>query len=219
MVVIQRLVKRMESMWGRKTKEMVLSSIPSRRGCSAPLAYLLPKKINENNKINIMNQKAIMKERCVTYDTASDQETIHLGQKLGEALKRGDIIALVGELGSGKTWFTKGLALGSGVSPDTIVTSPSFALINEYEGRYTFFHMDVYRLETLSDFLAAGLDEYFYQDGVVAMEWADRWPEVLPEWRVKVEFVILNSSSRRVILSGYDPRAIEIIKTVEQELN
>jgi len=78
-----------------------------------------------------------MKERCVTYDTASDQETIHLGQELGKVLKEGDVIALVGELGSGKTCFTKGLALGLGVSPDTIITSPSFSLINEYEGRHT----------------------------------------------------------------------------------
>ena len=155
-----------------------------------------------------------MKERCVTYDTASDQETICLGQELGKVLKDGDLIALVGELGSGKTWFTKGLAIGLGISPDTIITSPSFSLINEYEGRYTLYHMDIYRLESLSDFLSAGLDEYFYQDGVVAMEWADRWPEILPEWRLKTEFMIVRNSLRRITLSGYHPRAVEIIKNM-----
>lgn len=157
-----------------------------------------------------------MKERCVTYDTASDQETISLGQELGKVLKEGDLIALIGELGSGKTWFTKGLAIGLGVSPDTIITSPSFSLINEYEGRYMLFHMDVYRLESLSDFLSAGLDEYFYQDGVVAMEWADRWPEILPEWRLKAEFVILKNSLRRITLSGYHPRTVEILKNMTE---
>jgi tRNA threonylcarbamoyladenosine biosynthesis protein TsaE len=157
-----------------------------------------------------------LKERRVTYDTASDQETISLGQELGKVLKEGDLIALIGELGSGKTWFTKGLAIGLGVSPDTIITSPSFSLINEYEGRYTLFHMDVYRLESLSDFLSAGLDEYFYQDGVVAMEWADRWPEILPEWRLKAEFVILKNSLRRITLSGDHPRTDEILKNMTE---
>jgi tRNA threonylcarbamoyladenosine biosynthesis protein TsaE len=155
-----------------------------------------------------------LNERCVTYDTASDQETIHLGQELGKVLKEGDVVALVGDLGSGKTWFTKGLAMGLGVSPDTIITSPSFSLINEYKGRYTLYHMDIYRLESLSDFLSAGLDEYFYLDGVVAMEWADRWPEILPEWRLKTEFRILKNSLRRITLSGYHPRAVEILKNI-----
>ena len=157
-----------------------------------------------------------MKEKPVTYDTASDQETIRLGDELGKALKEGDIIALMGELGSGKTWFTKGLALGLGVSQDVIITSPSFSFINEYEGRHTIFHMDVYRLENLSDFLSAGLDEYFYRDGVVIMEWADRWPEILPAWNLQVNFFILDDSSRRITLSGSHPRAKEILKNMTE---
>ena len=72
-----------------------------------------------------------MKEECVTVYTASIQETVSLGENLGAALRRGDVIALVGELGSGKTWFTKGVALVLGVSSDTIITSPSFSLLNE----------------------------------------------------------------------------------------
>lgn len=153
-----------------------------------------------------------MKERCVTYDTASDQETIHLGQELGKVLKEGDVVALAGDLGSGKTWFTKGLALGLGVSPDTIITSPSFALINEYEGRHTLFHLDVYRLDSLAEFLSAGLEEYFYRDGVVVMEWADRWPEILPEWKLKVRFDIIEYLVRKIVFSGEHPRTVEILK-------
>ena len=93
-----------------------------------------------------------MKEQSVTYYTSSDEETIKLGRRLGVALKEGDAVALVGELGSGKTCFTKGVGLGLGVPADVIITSPSFSLVNEYEGRYPFFHMDGYRLESLSDF-------------------------------------------------------------------
>ena len=159
-----------------------------------------------------------MKEICITQHSVSDRETINLGQKIGTLLVAGDVVGLVGELGSGKTWFAKGLALGLGVSPNTIITSPSFTLINEYEGRYKFFHMDVYRLESLSDLLSAGLDEYFYKDGVVAMEWADRWPEILPSWWLKVELIIMDDISREIILSSFHPRASEILKkAVETE--
>ena len=153
-----------------------------------------------------------MKERSVTYYTSSDEETIKLGRRLGDALREGDAVALVGELGSGKTCFTKGVGLGLGIPADVIITSPSFSLVNEYEGRYTFFHMDGYRLESLSDFLAAGLDEYLYQEGVVVLEWADRWPEILPDWNVKVEVTIVDDQSRKITLSGHHSRALEVLE-------
>ncbi|MCP4667157.1 MAG: tRNA (adenosine(37)-N6)-threonylcarbamoyltransferase complex ATPase subunit type 1 TsaE [Deltaproteobacteria bacterium] len=154
----------------------------------------------------------------ITYHSHSDHNTMNLGKILGEVLKEGDVVALVGKLGSGKTWFTKGLALGIQVSRDTIVTSPSFSLLNAYEGRCTLFHIDAYRLERLSDFLSAGLDEYFFKDGIVAMEWADRWPEILPERTVKVELSIVDDSSRKITLSGRHPRAVEVLERVEENL-
>jgi tRNA threonylcarbamoyladenosine biosynthesis protein TsaE len=153
-----------------------------------------------------------LKEECAIYHTSSAGETVDLGRQLGGFLKRGDVISLAGELGSGKTWFTKGVGSGLGIARNTVITSPSFSLVNEYEGRYTLFHLDAYRLESLADFLAAGLDEYFYQDGVVVMEWADLWPEILPDHRLKVEFVITDEHSRKITMSGYDPRAVEILK-------
>ena len=156
-----------------------------------------------------------MKERSVTYYTSSDGETIKLGRRLGDALRECDAVALVGELGSGKTYFTKGVGLGLGIPTDVIITSPSFSLVNEYEGRYTFFHMDGYRLESLSDFLAAGLDEYLYQEGVVVLEWADRWPEILPDWNIKVEIAIVDEQSRKITLSGYHTRALEILDNIK----
>ncbi len=155
-----------------------------------------------------------MKKKCITHYSVSARETINLGHKIGTFLVTGDVVGLVGELGSGKTWFAKGLALGLGVSPNTIITSPSFTLVNEYEGRYKFFHMDIYRLESLSDLLSAGLDEYFYGDGVVAMEWADRWPEILPSWWLKVELIMKDDISREITLSSFHPRTALILKKV-----
>lgn len=162
-----------------------------------------------------------MTDRSIIHHSDSDLETMNLGRKLGEVLTNGDVIALSGELGSGKTCFTKGISLGLGISEETVITSPSFSLVNVYEGRCIFYHMDIYRLESLSDFLSAGLDEYFYQDAVVALEWADRWPEILPECRLDVVFSIPFSSSERehfrdIVFSANHPRAIEILQDMKK---
>lgn len=154
----------------------------------------------------------------MTFLVHSERETIRLGEQLGLCLQDGDFVALTGELGSGKTWFAKGLALGLGVSSGAVVTSPSFALLNEYQGRVPFFHMDAYRLERLSDFLSAGLEEYFHEEGVVAMEWAERWPEILPERKVSVRISILDEVSREIALCGSHPRAAEIMSELEERM-
>ncbi|HDZ91306.1 MAG: tRNA (adenosine(37)-N6)-threonylcarbamoyltransferase complex ATPase subunit type 1 TsaE [Deltaproteobacteria bacterium] len=159
-----------------------------------------------------------MKGESFTCRTSSGEETLGLGTRLGALLDQGDFVALMGDLGSGKTWFTKGLALGLGVSPETVITSPSFSLMNEYRGRCTLFHVDVYRLEDLSDFLDAGLDEYLYVGGVVVLEWADRWPEILPHRNIRVEFRILDQWSREITLSGAHPRALTILKQLKREV-
>jgi tRNA threonylcarbamoyladenosine biosynthesis protein TsaE len=156
--------------------------------------------------------------KSLEYVVDSDDETIRLGQKLGALLADGDVIALVGELGSGKTWFTKGLALGLGVNPQTVITSPSFAFVNEYQGRYTFFHMDIYRLESLAEFISAGLEEYLYDsESVVAMEWADRWPEILPGQSIKVELIIIDENLRKITVSGHHPRSLRILEAIGRE--
>jgi len=149
-------------------------------------------------------------------DTASDQETIALGRKLGENLVAGDVVALTGALGSGKTWFTKGIGLGLGIGPKVIITSPSFTLVNEYQGRCPLYHIDLYRLESLSEVLSAGLEEFLHEDGVAVLEWADRWPEMLPERSVKVELMIIDEHSRRITLSGRHSRACDIIEALGQ---
>jgi tRNA threonylcarbamoyladenosine biosynthesis protein TsaE len=156
----------------------------------------------------------ILESIHLTVVTTSPEETIGVGRKLGALLEAGEVVALKGTLGSGKTWFTKGLALGLGVHPDTVITSPSFALVNEYEGRCRFFHMDLYRLSGPLEFASAGLEEFLFDSGVAAVEWADRVPEALPEQRIDVDLAIINDCGRQITLSGCHPRAVEIIKSM-----
>ncbi|MBN1850354.1 MAG: tRNA (adenosine(37)-N6)-threonylcarbamoyltransferase complex ATPase subunit type 1 TsaE [Deltaproteobacteria bacterium] len=158
-----------------------------------------------------------LKSNFLKYLTKSANETMAFGQLLGTHLTQGDMVALVGELGSGKTWFAKGLALGLGVSPDVIITSPSFSIVNEYEGRFPFYHMDLYRLGSVSDFQSAGLEYYLDEKGVVAMEWADQWPDILPIHTIWVKLVILDETRRHIILTGENPRSEEIIESMGKE--
>ena len=152
-----------------------------------------------------------MSVKHLKYLTKSDKETVNLGKRLGALLTEGDLVAMTGVLGSGKTWFTKGIALGLDISPDTVITSPSFSLVNEYNCRSIFYHMDLYRLENLEDVLSSGIEEYLHKGGVVAMEWADRWPQILPDKKVEVRFDILDDCERNITISGNHPRAREII--------
>jgi len=147
--------------------------------------------------------------------TESDQETVQLGRNLGSLLREGDVVALVGELGSGKTWMTKGITYGLGIDPRTVVTSPSFSIVNEYEGRVTLFHIDVYRLEKFSEVLSAGLEEYLHSGGVVVLEWANRWPEILPEWTISAELQILDAERRKITLTSKHPRGAGVIRELK----
>ena len=112
------------------------------------------------------------------FTTKSLEETKSLGRRLGSILIPGQVIALEGDLGAGKTTFTKSIALGLGV--DDVVTSPTFNLINEYMGRLPVYHFDVYRLDGIdADYM--GFDEYLFSDGVCIIEWADKIKELLPD--------------------------------------
>lgn len=106
--------------------------------------------------------------------TNSEDETSAIGERLGASLRQGDVVLLYGELGAGKTAFVRGLARGLGASPDD-VSSPTFTLIQEYAGRVTLYHVDLYRLEP-KEIPDLGLEDLVLGDGVVAIEWAERWP-------------------------------------------
>lgn len=129
----------------------------------------------------------------------SPGETRGLGEKLGTFLQGGEVIALWGDLGSGKTLFVQGTARGLGV--EDYVTSPTFILINQYQGRVPLYHFDVYRLEEPEELLELGHEEYFYGEGVTLIEWAGKIEGYLPEEYLKIilEPVSPGDTEQRVI--------------------
>ncbi len=135
----------------------------------------------------------------------SREETLRLGMTLGERAVDGTVIALVGDLGAGKTTLTQGIAQGLGVTHP--VTSPTFTLVQEYEGRLPLFHCDPYRLERAEDLLSFGFDEYFERRGVVVVEWADKVSDMLPE---DLLAVTLSLAPSETIDSDNHPRNCEI---------
>ncbi len=137
-----------------------------------------------------------MNERIVT---SSEAETIELGRRFSAALKPGDVVALYGELGSGKTQFVKGVCAGIGVTEH--VTSPTFTLINEYRkhGGMPVFHLDLYRIRSFEELLALGTEEYFEDGGVSLIEWAEKADPLLPAGRFSVRFRVVDGVDRREI--------------------
>ncbi len=128
--------------------------------------------------------------------TKSVEETIKLGFSLGKLLNIGDIVAFTGTLASGKTCFTKGLALGLEIEEE--ITSPTFTIISEYYGRLPLYHFDLYRLTSFEDFLEIGGEEYLYGDGVCAIEWSEKIIKELPKNAITID-IIINENDCRVI--------------------
>ncbi len=106
--------------------------------------------------------------------THSPKETIEFGKKLGSQLKGGEIIAVIGQLGTGKTHLIKGIASGAGADNSDIVNSPTFVIVNEYHGRFDIYHIDAYRLNSISEFEMLGFDDFCYPNSIVIIEWADK---------------------------------------------
>jgi len=113
------------------------------------------------------------------YESYAPEETKKIGQIIGKNAKPGDIYCLIGDLGVGKTVFSKGLAEGLGI--EEAITSPTFTIVNEYMGRLPFYHFDVYRLGDCSELEEIGYEEYFFGDGVCLIEWANLIDELIPK--------------------------------------
>ncbi len=116
--------------------------------------------------------------------TNSPEETLRVGEKFAGRLKPGSVVALIGDLGSGKTTFIKGVCRGLNVVEES--TSPTFTLINEYTGKFPVYHFDFYRIEKASEIYEIGSDEYFYDSGVCLIEWADKVIDFLPKNRIEI---------------------------------
>ena len=128
------------------------------------------------------------------------KETIDFAAGFAKTLKQGDILALVGNLGAGKTTFTKGIARGLGVKDYVHVNSPTFVLIKEYKGRIPLYHFDLYRLNMIKDINDLDSDGYFFGKGVSVIEWADKCKALLPKKYIRVEFKIKSENEREIII-------------------
>ncbi|MBH0163182.1 tRNA (adenosine(37)-N6)-threonylcarbamoyltransferase complex ATPase subunit type 1 TsaE [Fictibacillus sp. 26RED30] len=144
------------------------------------------------------------------FETKSAEETMSFAEKLGSILQKGDVLTLAGDLGAGKTTFTKGLAKGLGVT--RTVNSPTFTIIKEYSGRLPLYHMDVYRLEDSDEDL--GFDEYFSGEGVCVVEWAVFIEDYLPEERLELVISHKGDDEREIQLKPIGSRYEERVKEI-----
>jgi tRNA threonylcarbamoyladenosine biosynthesis protein TsaE len=132
-----------------------------------------------------------------TFISNSPEETASFGRQLAESLKPGDVLALTGDLGSGKTEFVKGFAAALGAT--TPATSPTFTLVHEYAGgRLPIYHFDFFRIEDQQAAERLGLNDYFFSDGVSVIEWADRFPDLIPENARWIAFETKSETQRAI---------------------
>ena len=134
------------------------------------------------------------------HQTHSPEETQTIGQNLGETLKTGDVVALIGDLGAGKTCLTQGIARGAGIASNEVVNSPSYTLINEYEGEVPIYHIDLYRLQHHGEIVDLGLEEYLEGAGICIIEWADRMTNLLPANHLEITITWVDESTRTIEL-------------------
>jgi tRNA threonylcarbamoyladenosine biosynthesis protein TsaE len=156
----------------------------------------------QNSKLNI--------QHCVTSRSAA--QTRAWGKKLGRLLTGGEIIGLTGELGSGKTCFTRGLAEGAGVGKEAWIRSPTFTLINEYDGRRPMYHIDLYRIENSAAMEELNLREYLFSGGISVIEWFEHLPrEEADEW-LQIDFEHAGLSERRLTFTAHGQLYEELLK-------
>ena len=131
------------------------------------------------------------------------QRTESLGTVLGKIAEPGDIITLAGTLGAGKTALTQFIGRGLGIDPRIYITSPTFSLLHEYQGRIPLYHMDLYRLGSEEEIESLGFPEYFYGHGLTVIEWPERLGSLMPAERLHVELVISGENSRTARLNAH----------------
>ncbi len=142
--------------------------------------------------------------------TYNEEETIELAQNFEAEKFPNMIICLDGELGSGKTVFTKGIAMALGIQEN--ITSPTFTIIKEYDGELPLYHMDVYRLDGHVD--GIGIEEYFTKGGVVVIEWADTIQDILPKERLDIKFRVVDENKRVIVMTPHGKKYEELCEAV-----
>ena len=145
--------------------------------------------------------------------TKNSSQTIRLGKKIAKLFKKGDIVALIGNLGAGKTTLVKGIAQGLGVKKEK-VNSPSFVLLKEYKGKLPLYHFDFYRIKKTKESYDIGLDEFIFGDGVSVIEWADRIKSFLPKDYLGIEFEFKDTNTRKIKLFGLGKHYKKLVKKI-----
>ena len=154
-----------------------------------------------------------------TFQTDSPEQTRALAARLGALLRAGDTLCLIGDLGTGKTTWTQGLALGLGLPPEEPVNSPTFTLVAEHPGgRVPLVHLDVYRLTGSSDLYDLAFDDYLSGDSVVVIEWADKIADALPADRLDITLTSTAPDSRQVVMTAWGARAEESLAILADEI-
>ncbi len=148
----------------------------------------------------------------------SVHDTLKIGKVIAKNLRKADIVCLFGELGSGKTVLTKGVASGLGIKR-RIVSSPSFVLLRQYStAKIPLYHFDLYRLKTIEDILALGYEEYFYGDGITLVEWAERLKCLLPKEYLRIELYIKSDSERLFEFTAFGNHYKELLNNIYKEI-
>jgi tRNA threonylcarbamoyladenosine biosynthesis protein TsaE len=148
--------------------------------------------------------------------TSSPQETQAVGRLLGQQAQAGDIFLLSGELGTGKTTLTQGIAWGLGVAEHA--RSPTFVLMAQYQGRLTLHHIDLYRVDTVEEALELGLDDYLFGQGVCVVEWAEKAPQAFPADHLSVQLHYVGEMTRRLALVPRGQRYESLLQVVAESL-
>lgn len=143
-------------------------------------------------------EKGKRSKRKVTCISDSVEQTRAAGQRLAKKLRPGSVVALVGELGAGKTVFTKGIASGLGVKDVEYVNSPTFVVIKEYKAKVPLYHFDMYRVDHPSALDSGNYEEYFYGDGICVVEWADKVRKLLPKDCIEVRLTVAGDNARKI---------------------
>lgn len=147
--------------------------------------------------------------RCVN-------DTLNIGKRIAANIQEGDIICLYGDLGSGKTVLTKGIAQGLGIKKDKVI-SPSFVLIRQYnQGVLPLYHFDLYRLRVQKDILALGYEEYLYNEGVAVIEWADRLGYLLPKEYLRVDLGVRGAKKRQIEITFLGRRYEKLVERLKR---
>ena len=150
------------------------------------------------------------------FTSHNPEQTQHIGASLGKMAQIGDIFLLCGDLGSGKTCLTQGIAWGLGVKEHAF--SPSFVLIREYHGRLPIYHIDLYRLDHIEEIIYLELAEYLYGDGICVIEWAERGLSVLPKENLLIKLNHISPTERSISFEPHGQRYSQLIKSLKPEL-